>query len=240
MSYSFTLPFRAQLVGSTSSGKTYFTTKLLKHREALLSENLDTVSVFYTAEQSHYNKMQEYVPNITFYKGIPENLDKIIENLDCTKHHLFIFDDLMSSLFYKKVMLDLFISASHHKNISVLLIIQSLHLRTQLSRTIGLQTDVFIFFNNWRDKLDIKLFSKQVHPEKPGFILDSYIKALTFREYGYLVVNLQHKIKNSNFRVVTGIFPEENLRIFLKNEEYINDGWKKKFIEKKEKKCFSQ
>lgn len=240
MSYLFTLPFRAQLVGSTSSGKTYFTTKLLKHREELFSDTLDTVKVFYMAEQSHYNKMQEYVPNITFYKRIPENLDKIIENLDSKKHHLFIFDDLMSSLFYNKVMLNLFISASHHKNISVLLLIQSLHLRTQLSRTIGLQTDVFVFFNNWRDKLDIKLFSKQVHPETPNFILDSYIKALTFREYGYLVVNLQHKIKNPDFRVATGIFPEENLRIFLKNTEYINNGSKKKFITKKEKKLFSK
>lgn len=237
MCYLFNLPFRAQLVGSTSSGKTFFVVQLLKHSDKMFSEKLASVKVFYVADQQHYGEMRRYITDIEFYKNIPTNLDGIIDSLDNKKHHLFIFDDLMASLFYNKTLLRLFISASHHQNISVILLLQSLHLKTQLSRTIGLQSDIFVFFNNWRDKQDIRLFSRQVDPDHPRFILDSYIKALTLREYGYLIVNLQHKIADNRFRVVTGVFPEESFRVFLHrtNTDYINNDSKKKFEKKKKK-----
>jgi hypothetical protein len=235
MSCLFNLPFRAQLVGSTSSGKTYFVVQLLKYSDKIFSEKLASVKVFYVADQHHYGEMSRYTTNIEFYKNIPTNLDNIIDTLDNKKHHLFIFDDLMASLFYNKTLLRLFISASHHQNISVILLLQSLHLKTQLSRTIGLQSDIFVFFNNWRDKQDIRLFSRQVDPDHPRFILDSYIKALSLREYGYLIVNLQHKLVDQRFRIITGIFPGESFRVFLHNtnSDYISNASEKKFNKKK-------
>ena len=103
---------------------------------------------------------------------------------------------------------DLFTEGAHHRNISIIFIIQKLFFQGKQSRTIGVNAHYFILLKNPRDRQQVEVFGRQVYPRKSYIFSEAYERA-TMRPYDYLVVDL-YPVTSDSCRLRTDIFPGEN------------------------------
>ena len=102
------------------------------------------------------------IPNIEFVKGIPENLEKD-SYFDIHKRNLMVIDDQMADAGNDKRIVNLFTRGSHHRNLSVIFIVQNLFHQGKGSRSISLNSHYLVLFKNSRDKLQILTLAKQMY-----------------------------------------------------------------------------
>ena len=95
------------------------------------------------------------MPHIEFVKGILTALEQD-SSFDVNKRNLIVFDDQMIDASKDKRILNLFTRGSHHRNLSVIYIVQNLFHQGRGSRSISLNSHYLVLFKNTRDKLQIK------------------------------------------------------------------------------------
>ena len=103
------------LAGPTGAGKTVWVKRFLNNIENMMSPLPEEVVWCYGEWQSGYNTMK----NITFVEGLPKT-----EEWTDGKRRLVILDDLMSEA--DERVTKLFTKECHHRNLSVMFIVQNL------------------------------------------------------------------------------------------------------------------
>lgn len=186
--FNFRNPSSCLIVGPSQSGKTSLVRQMIKQN--IYDTKIQNVKWCYLYTSPWF--LEE--PNINFIHGLPDTY----ENGD-----LLIIDDLMHRLNEK--IADLFTAASHHRNISVILILQNLFPRAKVMRDISLNAHYIILFKNSRDVSQINCLGRQLYPQKTKYFLDAYIKATT-NPHGYLVVDL-HPKTTEEYRLRDNLFP---------------------------------
>ena len=96
------------------------------------------------------------MPLIEFVKGIPTALEKD-SYFDVNKRNLIVFDDQMIDASKDKGIVNLFTRGFHHRNLSVIYIVQNIFNQGKGSRSISLNSHYLVFFKNPRDKLQLQL-----------------------------------------------------------------------------------
>ena len=91
--------------------------------------------------------MQRIIPGMEFVKGIPENIEDE-QFLNPIIQNRIVIDDLMSEASNDKRICDLFIKGSHHRNLSVICLVQNLYYQGKESRTMSLNSQYLVVFNN--------------------------------------------------------------------------------------------
>ena len=117
--------------------------------------------------QHAYTELSQRFPHITFIEGIPENLN---EYVDPEYRNLIITDDPMSETGNDKRITSLFTKGSHHKNVSVILLLQNLFYNGKGSCNISLNTHYIMLFKNPRDNTVISSLAKQMYLGKTKFL----------------------------------------------------------------------
>ncbi len=137
----------------------------------------------YQAWQPLYTQMLQLIPNITFVEGIqvPE------EGCDTS---LLVLDDLMVDATKNKEVSNLFTVGSHHRNLSVICLVQNLFYHGRENRTMNLNSQYLVLFRNPRDVLQVNCLAKQMNPGNTGWFMDKFRKA-TAKPYGCLVIDLK-------------------------------------------------
>ena len=74
--------------------------------------------------QPSYFDMIKTMPGIEFNQGIPEDIDEP-DYLDVSQCNLIVLDDLMAQSGKDKRIADLFTKGSHHRNLSVIYIVEN-------------------------------------------------------------------------------------------------------------------
>ena len=146
-------PFTCIVAGPTGSGKTHFVRRLLANKEDMLKPIPDHIIWYYGEWQPLYETMRD----VHFVEGLPD-----ISTLDPGKRHLVIIDDLMSETDEK--ITSLFTKKSHHRNISVIYIVQNVFNKGKENRTISLNSHYIVLFKNPRDASQITHLAKQMYP----------------------------------------------------------------------------
>lgn len=188
----FRHPCSCLVVGPSQSGKTFLIRKLLKHR--MYEPNIKRVRWCYTYSAPWFLKE----PEIEFIQGLPD--PETYESGD-----LLILDDMMHHLDIK--IADLFTATSHHKNVSVILILQNMFPRSRVMRDISLNAHYIFVFKNVRDKSQINCLARQLFPGQTYFFMAAY-KQATRRPFGYLLLDLHPRTPDC-LRVRENIFPDE-------------------------------
>ena len=106
-----------------------------------------------------------------------------------------------------KRIVNLFTRGSHHRNLSVIYIVQNLFHQGKGSRNISLNSHYLVLFKNPRDKLQILTLAKQMYPGQTDFFLNQYEEAVK-RPSGYLLTDLK-TTSQENFRQQTNVLPNE-------------------------------
>jgi hypothetical protein len=101
----------------------------------------------------------------------------------------------------------LFAKKSHHRNISVMYIVQNLFRRGKYQRAISLNVHYTVLFKNPRDVSQIMALAHQMYPRRTQFFLKAFARA-TARPHGYIVIDMKQNTPDI-LRLRTFIFPGE-------------------------------
>ena len=203
--------------GGTGSGKTFFTFKILRERNALYQNSTDktwNILYCYSVYQPMYDLMEDCIPGITFKPGLPsdEDIDEILIRGD-GERRLLILDDMAEDVMTSKKMSKIFTQDMHHKQIATILMTQNLFLQNKYARTIALNCTYLVIFRNARDESQIKTLAGQISPGAVQAVQAAYNDAVS-TPYGYLFIDVSpNSIRRYKLR--TNIFPsDEHLVIY--------------------------
>ena len=136
-----------------------------------------------------YTAMQAAIPNIEFIQDIPANIND--DNFtDISQPALFILDEMMRSSSNSVDISELYTEGSHHRNISIISLLQNLFSKGKEARTISLNNHYLALFKNPRDMQQISVLARQMYPGNGQHFMHKF-KEATSKPYGTLVVDLK-------------------------------------------------
>ena len=190
----FKHPFTMVIAGPTGSGKTQWVKKLLKDLNSLITPIPQEVIWCYGIWQPEYDNIY----GVRFLEGVPDT-----EQWADQIPRLIILDDLMSEADQR--VTKLFTKGSHHRNISVVFIVQNLFGKNKELRTISLNSHYIVVFKNPRDASQINHLAKQMYPLHTKYVFEAF-KDATTSPYGYLMFDLRQETPD-HMRLRTDVFP---------------------------------
>ena len=101
----------------------------------------------YSQWQSAYLEMLSTIPQIQFVKAIPPAL-RDDSYFDVSKQNVIVLHDPMIDASKDKRILNIFTRGSHHRNLSIIYIVQNLFYQGKDSRSISLNSHYLILFKN--------------------------------------------------------------------------------------------
>ncbi len=203
-------PFTCCCAGMTGCGKTKWVQKLLMGKDQTINGYPQNIIWCYGEYQPVYSQLKQEIPFLKFVEGFPE---EVCASIDPSKRNLIIIDDLMSEIGNDKRVTALFTKGSHHRNLSVILILQNLFHQSKEMRNISLNSHYLVIFRNPRDKSQIIHLAKQMYPGNVKFLQQSFNDA-TSKPYGYLLVDLKSETPEE-IRLRTSIFPGETTLVYV-------------------------
>ena len=157
----------------------------------------------YKRWQPLYTELQKTVPAVEFVEGIPP---KVKENtfLDTRFPTLIIIDDLMKNATTDEDVCDLFTEGAHHRNLSVICLLQNIFYKAKGTRTMSLNCQYLVVFKNPRDIQQFSILARQMYGTNWKKFLDVYKEAVG-KPYGHLLIDLKQDTPESK-RLVQNIF----------------------------------
>ena len=137
-------------------------------------------------------------------EGVPIDLESMI---NLSMRNLVVTDDLMHELSNDPQITSLFTKGSHHRNLSVIFILQNIFHRGKELRDMSLNCHYLVLFKSPRDSSQVNHLAKQMFPGHVKYMQEAFQDA-TKRSYGYLLCDLKPETP-SNFRLRSNIFPGE-------------------------------
>ena len=199
-------PFTCMVAGMTGSGKTVWVQSLLQQAQTVIDQPPERIIWCYSQWQNACTQLLIMIPTIEFVKGIPESLENDTY-LDVNIRNLIVIDDQMIEAGKDNRIVNLFTKGSHHRNLSVVYIVQNLFHQGKGNRSISLNSHYLVLFKNPRDKLQILTLAKQMYPSETAWFIKEYEEAVR-RPYGYLFVDLRPTTPD-RCRLRTNVLPGE-------------------------------
>lgn len=204
------------VAGPTGSGKSLFTSRLIRNRQEMFREVPVAVHYAYKEWQPELYGAMERSDGVQFHEGLPSvEIIKSWSRAVNGKHCLLVLDDLQHDVCRSKEMGCLFSVLSHHCNISVIFIVQNLFPKSggQSVRDLFLNVHYIVLFNSKRDKLQVSNLARQLFPGQNKFLMDAYENAVASRKFSYLLIDL-HPTTSREYMVRSNIFPGELTWVF--------------------------
>ena len=149
----FFSPTTITISGPTGSGKSTFVFRLIENKAEMFKVEPERIYYFYTVWQPLFEKISN--KNVTFLQGLPDS--ETIQSISNDKHNLIILDDMQIKAMNDPYIANLFSRESHHRNLTVILLLQNLFHQGKCGRDVSLNSHYFILFKNIRDTNQIKV-----------------------------------------------------------------------------------
>lgn len=198
----FSHPCTIQISGPTGCGKTRFVRHVLEHR--LIVPFPARIIWVYREWQEDYVALRAIYPHIEFVHGWRE---QIYDSIHAEETNLLVLDDLMCEASDSKELARLFTSGSHHRNLTVIYLVQNVYDKGKSSRTVSLNSHYHVVFRNRRDVSQFGVFASQMAPHRRDWLLDAFDDA-TREPFGYLLID-NHPRSADEIRFRTRILPGE-------------------------------
>ena len=109
-------------------------------------------------------------------------------------------------------MTNFFLRASHHRSISVVIILQNPFAKGL--RDISINSQVTIIYDFARDRSIISRIGAQVCPGKTKFLQEAYQDAVTRSDWGYIVLIFHPQLKKDKYWVRSTLFPSPDTVVY--------------------------
>lgn len=199
-------PFTYLITGPTGSGKTMFIKRLIETSQQNTHPPPQTITYCYGQYQRLFDEMKE--SGVRFVEGLsPEAIQGITGRVP----EWLIIDDLMHESANSKLVSELFVKGSHHRNLSVILVTQNLFVKGNEMRTISGNAKYFEIFKNPRDASSIQYIARQIYPNQWRFMVEAYRDA-TREPYSSLHVDMGQDT-DDKFRLLSNILGDKGAYI---------------------------
>lgn len=205
--YQLKHPFTKLITGPTQSGKSFFIERLLNNLSYMMDYPPEEIIFCFGEWQSAYERLNKNIQNIRFIEGLP-NEEILLTN---GSRKLIIIDDLMQET--DERVTKIFTKGSHHRNLSVIYIVQNLFSKNKEHRTITLNCHYFVIFKNPRDISQVVRLASQMYPKNTRFMLDAY-KMATTEPHSYLFLDFKQDTPDQ-LRLRSHIFPSETNYVYI-------------------------
>ncbi len=209
----FKHPTTIMIAGPTFSGKTTFVKRML--HEDMIEPSPQRIIWIYKekGDQSEFAKLNQEFPQVEFLSDLDIGR---IDSLDPRENNLVILDDVMSEAGDSKEVAKIFTQGAHHRNMTVIFLVQNVFQQAKQMRTISLNTHYLVLYKNPRDQSQIRVLSNQMFPGKKNFLVNVYADA-TKTPHSYLLIDL-HPETPEEHRVRTNIFPGDDFTIYVPDD----------------------
>lgn len=196
--------------GPTQSGKTVFVLNLIRHARSMIRPPPEKILYCY-GEYQREKFDEARRSGVQFHAGLP-NADWF----DGKNSWLVILDDLMSEA--DQSISDLFTKGSHHRDVSVIYLVQNLFQKNPHARTISLNSHYMVLYKNPRDAGQFSVMARQMYGKRWQFASEAFADA-TREPHTYLLVDLRPET-DENYRLRTRIFPGEQCFVYVDKKIY--------------------
>ena len=197
----FQHPSTMVLAGPTMCGKTRMLMKMLA-RHAIQPPPQRIVLVYGEWQDAYDEQEALGEAGVVLRTEFVKDFDAALyETLDPSVRKLVILDDQMENDSVHKSkkgghhLSKYFTQGAHHRNLTVIYIVQNLYHQDRSMRTITLNSHYLVLFNIPRDKTQVRTLGQQMYPNNPKFLPAAYDDA-TQEPYGYLVIDLRPNTSN--------------------------------------------
>ena len=147
--------------------------------------------------------------HIEFVHGWREYL---YDTIRADETNLLVLDDQMCEASDSKDLARLFTKGSHHRNLTVIYLVQNVYDKGKSSRTVSLNAHYQVVFRNRRDASQFRVLASKMAPIRSGWLLDAFEDA-TSKPFGYLVIdNHPRTVDEHSFR--SRIMPGEQTSFY--------------------------
>ena len=195
-------PFTSIVSGPTGCGKTQWVIRFLQHLHEMVFPVPQSIVYSYGEWQPSYRDLPSHVQLVEGLPTIPEYSKESM---------LLIIDDQMDHTDNK--ITRLFTKGSHHRNVSVIYIVQNLFDKNKEHRTISLNAHFLVVFKNPRDRSQIIHLAKQMYPGQIHYVKEAFALA-TRQPHGYLLIDLKQSTPEQ-LRLRGYIFPGETREVYV-------------------------
>jgi len=193
-------PFTMIISGPSGAGKSVWVKKLIDHSQSACNPPPKKIYYFYTEYQPLFAEM----PDVNFIQGLSESVIEKLGDEPCW----IILDDLMDDASDSRIVSDLFTKVSHHRDISVILILQNFFVKGKQMRNITLNSSYLVLMKNPRDKNIASYIARQVYPNRVKKFRQMY-EDVTKQPYSYLFIDLKADTPEE-IRLLTHILGEKD------------------------------
>ena len=197
-------PFTCIVAGPTQSGKTEFVKRFIENLKDMVTPLPTRIVWSYGEWQPAY---QPLLDKVDFVQGLPDL------PLYSKEPMLVVIDDQMHGV--DRRITSLFTKGSHHRNLSIVYIVQNLFNQQKEHRTICLNSHYLVIFKNPRDGSQIVHLAKQMYPGKTHYLRQAFALA-TQQPHGYLLIDLKQATPEG-MRLRSHIFPGESQEVYVED-----------------------
>ena len=201
-------PTTIQVLKPTRCGKARLVRRILE--EQLIQLFATRIIWVYSEWQPDYDMIRERYPGIEFEKGWR---DDILDSLTPEQRNILVLDDQMGVASSSKSVSDLFTKGSHHRNLTVIYLMQNVYNQGKSQRTISLNSHYSVVFRNGLDASQFRTMAYQICPSNGHWLVNAFTDA-TSKPYEYLVLH-HHPSTPEDQTVATNILPGEQLTYYI-------------------------
>ena len=209
LDFHFKHPTTIQVCGLTLCGKTRLVQRILE--EQLVQPFPIRIICVFSEWQPDYEQARALYFHIEVVRGWS---DELYKSLRQDEKNLLIIDDQIAEAGDSNTLSNLFTNNAHHKNLTVLFLVQSVYIKSKSQRTVSLNTHYNVVFRNERDASQFLSLAYQMHPGDARWLLDAFNDA-TKEHFGYLVLG-HHPTSKRDMRVLTNILPGKGHTVYMK------------------------
>ena len=132
-------------------------------------------------------RYKEISQTLLLSKEFPSDLESMINP---SIRNLVVIDDLMHELSNDPRITSLFTKGCHHRNLSVIFILQNIFHRGKELRDMSLNCHYLVLFKSPRDSIQVNHLAKQMFPGHVKYMQEAFQDA-TKRPYGYLLCDFK-------------------------------------------------
>jgi hypothetical protein len=149
----------------------------------------------------------EYIRNLTDY-------EELMESFDPSDTNLLVLDDQMNEgKNNANAFGNLFTKGSHHRNITIVYMMQNLFEKGGSNRTINLNSHYLVMFKNPRDARQSHVLGMQMYPKNPRFLSQVFDDATSAKPHTYLLLDYRQET-DGKLRVMTNVLGEGLLTVY--------------------------
>ena len=203
--FVFEHPFSMIVAGPSRSGKTYWVIDLLANANERIKPTPMKIIYCYSHWQHKYEILKEQMSNVQWHEGLPTK-----PFMDDVSDAILVLDDLMAEGVNNPTLMDVFTKGSHHKNISVILLMQNIFHQGTKARSMQLNTQYMVLFKNPHDRQQIKIIAMRMYPQNWRGFLEKF-EHETRKAYGKVIIDLRPNTEEENRIVKSSNIGESQL-----------------------------